>query len=173
MYFNKTESFAKSSCKNKILFLAFCWIFAIGIGYILARSVQEIPSSLMSRIVYEPVSIVGLAAILFLPVILSALAVRFSVPWFIYLISVLKGVCYGFTVCQLLMSYHGAAWLVSALMMFSDSCMLIPLFFFWVRHVAGTRSCLRRDTIALLFVAALVGCIDYFVISPFLLRLTG
>lgn len=173
MYINKITSFAKVPRKRKLLILAFCWIFAIGIGYILARSVREIPVSLMSRIVREPVSIVGLAVILFLPVIFSAIAVRFSASWFIFLISFLKGVCYGFCICQLLIAYHDASWLISALVMFSDSCMLIPLFFYWIRHIDGTRLCLWRDTIALLIVATVVGCIDYIVISPFILRLTG
>lgn len=171
MYFNKATLTAKFRQIHSLFVLAFCWIFALGLGYILACSTQEITPSLMHRIVREPVSIVGLAGMLFLPVILSAIAARFSMSWLMFLIAMLKGVCYGFCTYQLLIAYCDAAWLFRFLLMFSDSCMLIPLFAFWIRHLNGSNLYLRRDTIVLLLVSFAVGCIDYLAVSPFVLRL--
>lgn len=172
MYFNKTNYF-KDRCRIRFWLLAICWIVSITLGYLLAFTLQGTLLSMMDRLVRKPISIVGLAVILFLPIILSVVSIRFSVYGFIYMIAFLKGVCYGFCIYQLLIAYGDAAWMLGALVMFSDSCMLTPLFLFWIRHLDGDKSHLRRDVTVLFFIAIAIGLIDYFAVSPFLFGLTG
>lgn len=158
-------------CKKFVVFLAFFWIFSFVAGVLFATYFHNIPLSLMRIVVVGHVSIVGLVVILLLPFVLSVVAMRLSMPWIIYMIAVLKGFCYGFSIYFLLISYFDSAWLVCSLVMFSVYCGQIPLFLFWTRYMNDTTDRWKRDALACLVLLTLIGCLDYFVISPFLITL--
>ena len=86
--------------------------------------------------------------------------------WMIYIMSMLKGISYGFTIFIVLISYSYAGWLVVLLLMFSVLSSQVPLFFFWVRHINRSLNHLMADMIFCLVATSLIGIMDYFVISP-------
>ena len=171
MFGNKHFVFFGSARKKSVFFLAFFWIFGILSGYHLWPVFQEHSSALMIAAVASRVSIVGLLFVILVPGLLSATSVHFSKSWIIYLIACVKGTCFGFSVHALLYNYGSAAWLFYILVLFSDICMLIPLFLFWIRHVNGAKQRMSRDLLWYTVFAAIIGSIDYLWISPSLLLL--
>lgn len=162
---------SKRHCRKFVCILAFCWIFSISIGVAVAASFRQIPMSLMRMIIADRVSIVGLVAVLFLPFALSIVAVHGSKQWIIFAISVCKGVCFGFSIYFLLISYFNAAWLIASLAMFSANASQIPLYFFWIRSMNCNNSCWKWNAFVCFLLLILIGCLDYFVISPLLITI--
>lgn len=159
------------SCRNFVCFLAFYRIISILLGVIFAACFHNVPESLMRMIAEVHVSIVGLAAVLFLPFTLSIVAVSFSKQWIIYLISVYHGFSCGFCIYNLLVSYYDAAWLIALMVAFSANLGQISLILFWIRCMNHSNHCWKRDAIMCFLLLILIGCLDYFVISPFLITI--
>lgn len=156
---------------SPVAFLGFCWVLGILFGMHFVSFVSEPFSSLIRTGVYSRVTTAGLLTVLLLPLFASAITVYFFIPYLQYFICFLKAFCFG---CCLYCSVHtfaAAGWLIMSLMMFSDSCMLVPLLWFWCRHITGNRQSLKRDVYYCLTAAVLIGFVDYFIISPYLVGL--
>lgn len=153
---------------TRIILLAFSWIAGMFFG--LNESVPDtaVTVSLMHTVVRSSVSIVGLIAVLVFPLIISALAVFLSAPLVFLPLAFFKA--FGYTVCSILIvsAFGSAGWLIRGLLLFSDTCMSIALLWFWFRNIEGKRLSSKKDLAVCAIFALLVGCIDYFVVSPFL-----
>lgn len=152
-------------------YLGLCWVFGILFGMHFVSAASEPFSSLMRAGIYCRVTILGLLAVLLLPLFFSAVSVYFSIPHLQYFICFLKAFCFGCCLYCYMYTFSAAGWLIMSFMMFSDSCMLSPLLWFWCRHITGNRQSLKRDVCCCLTVAVLVGSVDYFIISPYLVSL--
>lgn len=154
-------------CKRPVLFLAICWLLGIAIGIVWATTVPSSVFSLMLTSLCRRVSIVGLLVVLVFPLFSSAVAFLFNRLRYIYLLAFLKGICYGFCILILLILFGKAAWLVRCFILFSDSCVLIPLFLFWIRHLNCSSRGLCKDVIYCFALSFLAGAVDYLFVSPF------
>ena len=103
----------------------------------------------------------------FLPFLLSALAVYFSVPWLLAVICGVKAFCFGFCGFGLCVVYGSCSWLLHLIFMFTDFCSLPFLYFYWLRF-------LRRDSrpswatnVCFGSVLFMICTIDRCIISPF------
>ena len=157
--------------KYCVPFLAFSLTFGFSMGIYLARTMQDSMFSLMRAVAFSRVSIVGLFVLLFLPLLLSAAAVYFSIPAMVLPLSFCKGFCMGYCALGILFVFGSASWLVRLLLMFSDCFMILPLSWFWIRHISGCRNMLRRDFLICSAIAIVIGIVDYFLVSPFLVML--
>lgn len=167
--FRKILSFI--SCKICWIVLAAVWITGLFAGMYFGANAGDHYFLLMRTAVDTRVSIVGLIANACLPFLLSAYAVYLGKPRLILLVCFCKAVL--FTSCgfAVLLSFGSAGWLTRLLLQFSD-IVLIPLFcWFSIRHIQGNRTTLSKDSALCLFAAALVGSIDYCLVSPFLAML--
>lgn len=164
---NKTNT----KCSYFRVFLSFIWLASIIIGLMIASRFKSIPHNLVIAVVNEKLSILALALLLIVPANLVILAVRFRMPWFIYGLFVLKGIIFGFSIFSFLIVYIDAGWLLCILSMFSSTCSIFPLIFFCFRYYGESSDHFVRDAIILVFLSVLIGGIDYYVISPFLLTL--
>lgn len=171
MYFKHSFSNHPSFCRRSVFVLAISWLVSIVSGILLAATFPVSLFSLMRTSLSGRVSIVGAFAVLIFPLFSSAVAIRFNRLRFIYLIATLKGICFGFSIFILLKLFGSAAWLVRWLILFSDACMSIPLFSFWIRHLRHPHNGLRNDFICCLVLCILIGVVDYYVISPFTVAL--
>lgn len=164
----KFFDFIQFSCRNSVWILAFCWVIGICLGLIIGSDFDPDVLSLMRMTSESRVSIVGLLLNL-LPFVLSAAAVHYSFPGAFFLLATGKGLCHGFCMFLILAEFSSAGWLLYRLLMFTDSILLIPLFFFWARHIDGSRNFLKRDTWLCLGISLIAGALDYFVISPLII----
>lgn len=167
--FRKILSFV--SCKIYWILLAVVWITGLFVGMYFGANAGDHYFLLMRTAADTRVSIIGLIANSCLPFLLSAYAVYLGKPRLALLVCFCKAVL--FTSCGFaaLSSFGSAGWLVRLLLQFSD-VVLIPLFcWFSIRHIHGAGITLKRDTALCLFAAALVGSMDYCLVSPFLAML--
>lgn len=150
------------------MLLAVFWIAGMLTGLHISNTVNAFDNSLMRAAVLSGVSMVGLLAVVLFPLILSAIAVYFSVPLFFFLLSF--GKAFGFAFCsfRILTAFGSAGWLVRWLLLFSDTCMSVVLLWFWIRNINGIGASSKKDLAVCAAFALLIGCFDYFVVSPFL-----
>ena len=154
-------------CKNIVSLLAFWDILSILIGMASTSLFDPVLISLMCRRILNPVSIVGLISLLFLPLFISAVAVFSRSAFLIFLICGIRGFCFGYCVYSFIIAFGSAGWLISGFTMYSAILAQPILFWFWIRSLNGTIS-LRRDLWISSCLAVLIGCMDYFCVSPFL-----
>ena len=128
-------------------------------------------TSLMCMLPYQHVSIVGLFCVLSLPLLLSVAAVHFSAYRLLYFIAFSKGITFSYCACYVFAAFGDAGWLVRLLVMFSDSSMLVPLFWFWNRNITGKSDTFRHEVIICGMFALAIGIFDLLVVSPFTVSL--
>lgn len=158
-------------CRSCVVFLAFLWICGLFCGMFFVSVAEDAFLPLMRTVAYSRVSIVGLAAVLVFPLAISAATVYLTVPAFLFPICFFKAFSFGCCLYSVSVAFGSAGWLVRVLLLFSDSCMMVPLLWFWCRHQAGNRDLIKQDLVVCASCAALIGATDYFLISPYLAEL--
>jgi len=151
-----------------VVLLAFFWIVSLVLGIRYSSEHRELVTSLMHTIISSHVSIVVLVSVNFLPLLLSVVCVWIRFPHLIYVLSALDGFMIGYAANSVLLTYGSAGWLIRHFLFCSDGALLILLFWFWIRHISGTRLFLMKDCILCTCCVAAVSFADYFFISPFL-----
>ena len=149
------------------LILAFFWLLGLLSGGYLFHRADDSFVSMMCSAVDRRVSIVGLASVIFLPFLFSAFAVYLRHPRLLWLVAFGKALCFSYTALAVLSGYGCAAWLALPLLMFSDIGSIPLLWLFWLGSREGSDAPTGR-TIRLFFAAGCIGCVDYFIVSPFL-----
>ena len=161
-----------SRCSFRVCFLAFLWIGCLLGGMYIASS----DSNLLSLMRIAPkcnVSIVGLAAVLILPVMISIIGLIYQKSAVIYILSAIKAFASGYLLYGVIICYGYAGWLIRTLLLFSDSAMTIFLLWILFRHIDGRKATLWVDATVCIFAATAIGMIDYLLVAPFLLSLAG
>ncbi len=162
---------SKHWCRYRVAILAFFWIVGLLCGVSFASVAKDFDFPQMRSLAYSRVSIAGLAAVLVFPLTISAVAVYLNVPVFLFPICFLKAFSFGYCLYSISVAFGDAGWLVRVLLLFSDSCMMVPLLWFWCRHQGRKRKSIKRDLTVCTSFAALIGVTDYYLISPYLVEL--
>lgn len=152
---------------RRILFWTF-WFLGIIAGVFLAAENCEDLSSLMCQVLMTPVSIVGLAATLFLPLLFLVLSILFHSPLPAYFCVLGKGIGFGYLLLLLSSCFNETFWFVSVLYLFSDACLLFVFFPVALKIVADSKAS-RKQLFGMYLIWTLtVGFMDIFFISPVL-----
>ncbi len=161
-----------SRCSFRVMFLAFLWTACYVVGICLASEDPYI-ISLMRRVIYSPVSIVGLTAVLGLPLIITVLAFCFKSLAVIYIYSAMKAFCSGMIEFAICAAFGYAGWMVSILLLFSSMCSTVLLLLMLLQHIEGFKPSFAQDVIHCFIAVFIIGSIDYFLVSPFFVSLVG
>ena len=154
--------------RKRKLFLASVWICGLYFGSF-AASQDSALVSLMRTAAQTRVSIVSLLPVLLLPFLISAFAVSISKPWLIIPVCFVKAFSFGFQVGGIAAAFGNAGWLARILLLFSASCSVPVLYWFWLRHFSGRcRSAVWRDFGICAGIILLIGILDSGFISPYL-----
>ena len=166
-YFSKITLPKRYTPQLHKIFIILSWLLGLCLGYYFGVKTPLSVISLMRMSVSQRVSIVWLFFVLLIPLFLSFLALRFSLPQLFIPLAFFKA--YSLSYCIFCVTYFfgSAGWLVRLLCFFSDSCCVVILILFWLSHtVWRKRKCLYN--LGLCAAATiLIGCIDYFIVSPF------
>lgn len=162
---------SKHLFRYRMAILAFFWIVGLLCGVFFASAVKDFVFPQMRSFAYVRVSIAGLVAVLAFPLAISAVAVYLNVPVFLFPICFFKAFSFGCCLYSISVAFGDAGWLVRLLLLFSDSCMIVPLLWFWCRHQTGKRASIKRDLAVCTSFAALIGVTDYYLVSPYLVEL--
>ena len=156
-------------CKQTFLCLALCAVLSAGFGLLIAASADRSYFLMMRMATRCRVSIVGSALCTFLPFLVSVYFIVHSKPWLAYFVCAVHltlFTCVGFAV-QLI--YPKSDWLVRLMLQFPQICLIPMLLYLLVQRFTASVS--RRTVILGISIAALVGLINSYVISPFLAEL--
>lgn len=151
--------------------LAFFWCAGLVFGVCAAFGARNVLVPLMRLAVASPVSIVGLLGSLLLPFLFTALAVFLSHDWFILPVCFLKSFTYVLCAQTITLAFGNSAWLIQLLFLFSDTCMLSVLIWFWIRHLDCNRVTIVRDTAICIVVFIIIGILDHCFVSPYLTKI--
>ncbi len=159
------------ACKKRVVVLALCWIFGLFFGLFFVSSEGNFLTAAICSGSYRRASFIGLLAITLIPLCLSYVAfIRAKQP-ILYLICFFKAFAYGACLQAIVLVYGSASWLVRLLFLFSDSCSVVILLWFWYRRIFVGRFHCRKDFLTSVLIAFFLSMFDYFFVSPYLVKL--
>lgn len=126
---------------------------------------NPLSSELLRSAIVQPVTVVGLSLVIFLPLITIILAKRPMTVWGVFF---LKAVAYGFLGESISHAFHGASWLVRLLFQFSDHCSMVLLIVFCHRHFYFANAVNQKAIFGFFLPGVLCAMCDFFIISPLL-----
>lgn len=172
MFFPENPRFASyHKPKFYTFFLAIFWILGFCLGICLSLSASENIFSLMPILLTGNVSIVGMLIVFTFPFIIAVVLTHLSLRNFLYLLGFVKSFCFSFASSCIFLSFRSAGWLMCALIMFSDLILSVLFFWFLLRCITGNSNMYIIDTAFCTVITAAVVCVNYYLITPFLLSL--
>lgn len=171
MVWRLLRNFSRDFRKRYIFFLAFVWLLGLlsGIGF--SDLAGDSLFSMMRGAAKSSVSIVSLLSISLLPFLFSALTVYIHSFGLLAALCFIKGCLFAFVSMGLLITFESAGWLLGILMMFSDLCCLVPLWWCWLRILSGSTDRSFQPAVGGGVMAACIVCFDYLYVLPFLAKL--
>ena len=155
-----------SNCSHHVSILAFSWTAGLFIGVFIPFEFPEYVS-LMRMAFVCPVSIVGLAVVLILPLSITGFAFSFKTV-IIYFSAFLKALAHGASISTSVMIFGAGAWLAHFLFLFSDLFLNFAVLCSLLSNPLKQRNRIQKDFLILLLCAIMFGFVDFQFVSPFL-----
>lgn len=143
------------------------WFLGVFIGIWIAQQTITVTSSLVRSVVDSRSSIVGLLTVLTVPFLISAILFKLSLPTLGFCIVFIKSLLFSYCSCSLVLAFGEAGWLMRWLLLFSDSCTVVLLLWLWIRNITGQGKKIKSDLLFCCLITVLIGCVDYYILSPF------
>ncbi len=143
--------------------IALCFTFGLLVGGFLFRRADISFLHMMYRAMTSRVTIVGLAAVSFLPFLISAFAVSFRRFRLLPLIAFVKALLFSYVMLGIMAAYGNGSWLACLLLMFSDILSLPVLLLYWLRQ---SREAEQSQDLLFLSLLIFIGSMDNFIVSP-------
>ena len=154
-----------------IFAISLIWCLSLAVGGIFSCTIVDTTFSLMCIAPLCDVSIVSLIVTHILPLLITAFAVCYSVPFFIYAVLFLKGAAFGYCLIGSILSYGSDSWLVFGMLSFSGLGICVMLLWFSCNCYCGRLDRVRNEIVACFLAAVTLGIIDRFLICPLLMCL--
>lgn len=171
LYARRSSAMVWMQCKESVIPLSCLWALGLVCGLYFVSASDIFLFELFHDASSSHPSFVGILVVTFLPIIISAIAAYFAVPLLIYALCFLKAFCFGFGLCGIVSVFGYSGWLIRLLLLFSDSGMAVLLFCLWCRILSHNFNAVHRDFLIITAGAAVIGTVDYFLVSPYLAML--
>ena len=148
--------------------IAIIWIAGLVFGCFLAPDNSR--HFVILRLQQRPSAII-LIVLMAIPLAVSFLAIKLNVSVLLYPIAFIKAAGFAFCALCLASSFGSAGWLLYHFYIFSDSCCVVFLIWFWNRSLDENCTCLTRHFVQCLFAIIVVCFADYLLVSPFAVSL--
>lgn len=149
--------------------LMIIWLLGLLVGVVFAVRVVSNRASLLSLLCEVSLTTPCKYVLLILPFLLSATAVFFSHPRWLYCICGIQAVLFSVSATLLCLCFGQAGWLAYWLFLFCNACSLPFLYCYWLRNLSGDNSRGVRECILLLPTVALI-IVDYRIITPYVTK---
>ena len=173
MVYAKERSHSIFNRKNTNFNLASFWVIGLILGTWLFCTSDNPAAASVRSAASGSVSLVNLLLCVWLPFVLSALAIRIHAPFILSMICLFKAASLIFVSCAVFAAFGQSAWLVHVLLLFSDLLGSVVLIFFWLRFGAGLRTLSPAVVCGYAFILFLIVCTDYHFIFPLLQRVVS
>lgn len=107
----------------------------------------------------------------FAPLLLSLLLMRTKLTYCLPILSIAKGITFGFCMYLLAAQYFSGAWLSKVLYLLTSSANSCLLLWFWLKYAKGNSTSIRNDVIIFASILTLICCLDGLILNSFLQRL--
>lgn len=154
-------------------FRAFCHIallvLCLCLGFFSGCSIYEpFFLSMMRSALNLPVSIIGVFACVYFPLICTYFSFTSNKPIILYIICYIKAAAFGFSYLLVGSYFSTAGWMVQLLLLFSDNFTLLILLSLWIQHFLSHAVVVEgRFYIAVLLATAFI-FIDTIAVVPFI-----
>lgn len=149
----------------KVISIAIAWIAGLFAGCFLLT--QTPFASLMCSVLFLRISIFGLFISLAFPLLLSYILLRFFRFSCILPFAFVKAFSFICSFGGIMIAFGNAGWLVSWMILFSDFFLVVILLFQWFSAATGKRYKTYLCIVVYCLIPILIGCFDYFVVSPY------
>lgn len=153
------------------LFLISSFVIGILSGIVAAQYADRDLLSLLCSAPAHTASFPVLVIVSITPLLLCFLAVYIGRTFLLHVITFFKAFSWSFCSYLVLIAFRSTGWLIQFLLLFSGSCLLVLLCWFSLRYISGSKQYLLRNWTIIFFLAVSACCIDYCVISPYLVNL--
>ena len=152
-----------------LILLASAWIFGLLAGVFLVNQTSAIFP--MCSVVFLRISVVGLITSMAMPLLISYILLRLF--RFCYILPLVFIKALTFIVCyySVTVAFGNAGWLIRGMIFFSDSTVVCILILQWFHAAVGEEYSVSANVILYIIAPIIVGCFDYFVVSPYLAML--
>lgn len=168
LHARKSYAAVLMQCKESVVLLSFLWTLGLVCGLYFVSLLDGFLFDLIIDASNNHPSILGILVVTALPIVITAIAAYCSAPLLIYALCIFKAFCFSVGLCGVAAVFGYSGWLIRLFLLFSDSCMAILLFWLWCRILSPDRSAIQRDLLICSAIAATVGLVDYFLVSPYL-----
>lgn len=150
---------------NQVYVLAILWVIGLLSGIILCSySYCDFTGIFFGAVNVDPAPL-ALFLVCMLPVLLSAVAVSFSLFSITCLVVFAVAVFQGFSSMVVYIAVGSAAWLLRPILLFSASCSSVLMWWLLLQHKKGRR--LHKSIHVVLISSSLTFVVDMFLVSPF------
>lgn len=155
----------RKTLRFRLFALATTWILGLLTSVYLLFKTSF--ASLMYSVASDRVSIIGLLVSLVFPILFSYILLRCFHFYYILPIVFVKAFtfmcCYGW----IMIAYRNAGWLICGLLLFSDGFLVVFLLQLWLHSASGQLYSSRLFARSYILALLVIGCIDYFAVSPY------
>lgn len=141
------------------------WMLGLLSGFYFVRVTSL--ASLVYSFFNMRISILGLLILLVFPLLLSYIISTINHFRFILPIIFLKAFSFMYCYGCISFAYGSAGWLVAGMVLLSDGFLVICLIQFWFHLAFNQVYSLRRFLASYVVPLLLIGCFDYYVVSPY------
>ncbi len=173
MVYAKERSLSYVNRKNANFNLASFWVTGLILGTWLFCTSDNPATASVRSAASGSVSLLNLLLCVWMPFLLSALAIRIHAPFILGIICLCKAASLIFVSCAVFAAFGQSAWLVHALLLFSDLLGSVVLIFFLLRFGSGLRNLSPAAVCGYAFILFLIVCADYRFIFPLLQRVVS
>lgn len=155
--------------RNTILGLALIvvWFAGLSLGFVATRLYGDTLVSCLSQAAGLQATIVT-PFVTLLPLLVSALAVIIIHPDFLYAICFVRAVTLAMMLQALATCFHSGVYLAAIFLLFSSLLFSPVLLWYWWRRLSLQTDKFIADTLLCSAVGLVIGLLDYWFISPFL-----
>ena len=157
----------QSQCKGSVIFLSALWSLGLLLGLYFASSNGDEFSRYILGTALKRQTFAGAMTVVLVPVIITALAIHFSKPAFIFGYSVLKAFSFSGTLCGVMFAFGQSGWLIRLFLLFTDSICVLLMLWLWNRFFYLDTRVIRRNFWSCAIALLVIGFVDYFAVSPY------
>jgi hypothetical protein len=159
--------------RSPIFFICVFWISGLVTGLYAASNAPASVFPLVRSLLYHRTSIISLTLVIFFPIFVSCIAYWLDKSYCIFPIAFLKAFSYAYCTFNVVLAYGDAGWMMRWIILFSDSCFVVLLLWFWIRNFSKGSVSFKFNLLVCCVLSTIICLFDYFAIIPISVHLVN
>ena len=143
------------------LFFLSAWFFGSLTSLYIISFVPDSTLFLFRSILHNRTTLFGLILVQMLPLLMSCFTFWLRKPEFAYPVIFFKAFSFSYCLFGIFLLYDTAGWMMRWVILFSASCSILPLIWFWYRNFPRRGVSFNKDVCICTFIVILFCLVDY------------